>query len=94
MKKLFFGIDGGGTKSRLAAADERGEILCTVCGSSTNQYAVGFEKACAAVADLFESLKKESGIGFDDFSDRCFGGEDASGHGVAAAEIPRFIRKR
>ena len=72
MKKLFFGIDGGGTKSRLAAADEKGKILHTVCGSSTNQYAVGFEKACAAVSALFESLKKESGIGFDDFSAGCF----------------------
>ncbi|MGI5173448.1 ATPase [Treponema sp. OMZ 840] len=72
MKKLFFGIDGGGTKSRLAVSDDTGKVICTVSGFSTNMYAVGFEQACVHILSLFDILKEKQGICVSDFTEGCF----------------------
>lgn len=72
MEKLFFGIDGGGTKSRLGIMNVEGTLLYTVTGSSTNMYAAGFETACSNIRSLFNSLQSHYGISASDLSAGCF----------------------
>ena len=72
MKRLFFGIDGGGTQSRLGICDEENRLLAQVKGGSTNRYAVGFETACANLRELIQKLKTESGIVLQDCAAGCF----------------------
>ena len=72
MKRLFFGIDGGGTQSRLGICDEENRLLAQVKGGSTNRYAVGFETACANLRELIQKLKTESGIALQDCAAGCF----------------------
>ncbi|WP_428768676.1 BadF/BadG/BcrA/BcrD ATPase family protein [Treponema sp. HNW] len=72
MEKLFFGIDGGGTKSRLGIMNAEGTLLHTVTGSSTNMYAVGFETACFNIRSIFKSLQSDYGIHVSDLSAGCF----------------------
>ena len=61
MKQLFFGIDGGGTQSRLGICDETDRLIAQVKGGSTNRYAVGFNAACDNLCELIQKLKTESG---------------------------------
>ena len=72
MKRLFFGIDGGGTQSRLGICDEENRLLAQVKGGSTNRYAVGFETACANLRELIQKLKTESDIVLQDCAAGCF----------------------
>jgi N-acetylglucosamine kinase-like BadF-type ATPase len=53
--KQYVGIDGGGTKSRIAVMDESGRILVRKEGACTNQYAIGFPQAVEHVRDLVGS---------------------------------------
>ena len=55
MKHLFFGIDGGGTQSRLGICDETDRLIAQVKGGSTNRYAVGFNAACDNLCDLIQN---------------------------------------
>lgn len=50
--KIFFGIDGGGTKTRIKAEREDGAILYEGETTSSNQFAVGKEKAVETVRSL------------------------------------------
>lgn len=72
MKQLFFGIDGGGTQSRLGICDEDNRLLAQVKGGSTNRYAVGFAAACDNLRELIRKLKAESGIALQDCTAGCF----------------------
>jgi N-acetylglucosamine kinase-like BadF-type ATPase len=56
------GIDGGGTKSEAVALSLDGEELGTAAGGASNAFAVGFERAAAAVGELLERLWRESGL--------------------------------
>ncbi|MDO5377788.1 MAG: BadF/BadG/BcrA/BcrD ATPase family protein [Clostridia bacterium] len=48
MRTYGFGIDGGGTRSRLRVFDwETGEEICRLVGESTNMYSVGTDRAQA-----------------------------------------------
>ena len=72
MKQLFFGIDGGGTQSRLGICDETDRLIAQVKGGSTNRYAVGFDAACDNLRDLIQKLKAESGIDVQNCAAGCF----------------------
>lgn len=72
MKQLFFGIDGGGTQSRLGICDETDRLIVQVKGGSTNRYAVGFDAACDNLRDLIQKLKIESGIDVQNCAAGCF----------------------
>lgn len=72
MKQLFFGIDGGGTQSRLGICDETDRLIAQVKGGSTNRYAVGFDAACDNLRDLIQKLKIESGIDVQNCVAGCF----------------------
>lgn len=55
MKTYGFGIDGGGTHSRLRVFDwETGEEIRRLLGDSTNMYSVGVERAQAHAMELLE----------------------------------------
>ena len=71
MKRLFFGIDGGGTQSRLGICDETNQLVAQVTGGSTNRYAVGFDAACDNLRALMQTLKTESGIDVQDCAAGC-----------------------
>lgn len=53
--KYFLGIDGGGTKTTAAVADENGNIICRVVGKTLNFYAVGM----ASCRENLKSILKE-----------------------------------
>ena len=72
MKQLFFGIDGGGTQSRLGICDETDRLIAQVKGGSTNRYAVGFNAACDNLRELIQKLKTESGIDVQNCAAGCF----------------------
>ena len=38
---MIFGIDGGGTNSRIRLEDDKGNLFAEAIGSSTNIYSVG-----------------------------------------------------
>lgn len=59
--RLFAGIDGGGTKSRIVVSDAEGTILTRAVGECTNQYAIGFDRAVANIKSLIDrSLSSDS----------------------------------
>lgn len=72
MKQLFFGIDGGGTQSRLGICDEANRLIAQAKGGSTNRYAVGFDAACDNLRALMQKLKTESGIDVRNCAAGCF----------------------
>lgn len=53
--KYYLGIDGGGTKTTAAVADEGGNIICRVAGKTLNFYAVGM----AVCRKNLEAILKE-----------------------------------
>lgn len=70
MSKLGFGIDGGGTRSRLCVFDlETGAELGRFMGGSTNMYSVGAEAAFANI----EALLRSTGFVLTDFQKGCLG---------------------
>ncbi|OWA35291.1 hypothetical protein B9G55_11590 [Saccharibacillus sp. O16] len=56
---FYAGIDGGGTKTELAAIDERGAALCQVRGTSTNPHTVGFDKAFMELTSIFKTFLEQ-----------------------------------
>lgn len=70
MRMLGFGIDGGGTRSRLCVFDlETGAELNRFMGGSTNMYSVGVEAAFSNLRDLLCS----SGYPLESFRKGCLG---------------------
>ena len=54
MRRLIFGLDGGGTGSRLRIADERNRLLLVETGEGVNPQAVGYPVAVDRIARLFQ----------------------------------------
>ena len=72
-EKLFFGIDGGGTYSRIALINEKNEIISSAEAGSTNIYSVSIEEACGNIAILLDSALQNAGLVINDIASGCMG---------------------
>ena len=63
-----FGIDGGGTSSRLRVEDGEGKLLFYAEGASTNLNARDADAVRDTLAELFLQAEKQSGIGVAGYS--------------------------
>jgi N-acetylglucosamine kinase-like BadF-type ATPase len=69
----YFGIDGGGTYSRLAIVDPAGTIRAQVKAGSTNIYSVSKEEVFSNLKTLLDSALSTMGLRKDDLSAGCLG---------------------
>jgi len=53
--KYFLGIDGGGTKTLFALADDKGQIIRTICLGASNPVDIGLEKSQEILAEGIEA---------------------------------------
>ena len=60
--KHYLGIDGGGTKTTAAVADENGAVLYKAEGKSINFYAIGMEKSRENLKNLIEEIRNKTNI--------------------------------
>lgn len=60
--KYYLGIDGGGTKTTAAVADEKENIIIKVTGKTINFHAVGMETSRKNLAAVIEEIKEKTGI--------------------------------
>ncbi len=60
-KKLIIGVDGGGSKSIGAAADESGRVLAVYRGGGTNSYQIGAEQARRNLKEIMDGLERACG---------------------------------
>lgn len=58
----IFGLDGGGTSSRLQAATPDGNLLHAVYGGALNPRSLGWEGTRKALSSLFTALYAQSGL--------------------------------
>ncbi|MDR2104067.1 MAG: ATPase, partial [Treponema sp.] len=72
-ERYYFGIDGGGTYSRLALTDRRGTVLARVSGGSTNIYSVPVERVFENLSALLEGALGERGLKKEDLCSGCIG---------------------
>jgi N-acetylglucosamine kinase-like BadF-type ATPase len=72
-KAFYFGIDGGGTHSRLAIVDSAGTVLARVTAGSTNIYSVSKEAVFANLKTLLESALDAGGLQKADLAAGCLG---------------------
>ena len=80
-KFYYFGIDGGGTYSRLALIDAGGNLLAKSEAGSTNIYSVTQEEAFANLSLLLDSALKNAGIEKAALKAGCFGSSGLGRHG-------------
>ena len=73
MDKHFFGIDGGGTHSRLALTDRAGKVLARAKAGSTNIYSVTKEKVFDNLSFMLDSALKTAGLKKTDLAAGCLG---------------------
>lgn len=59
---IYLGIDGGGTHTTAAAADENGKILLTVGGETINFYSVGMQAAKNNLSDIIKKIRSALGV--------------------------------
>jgi N-acetylglucosamine kinase-like BadF-type ATPase len=72
-KSVYFGIDGGGSYSRLALTDKEGNVLASAKAGSTNIYSVSKDEVFANIAALFDSALKSTGLNKEDLAAGCLG---------------------
>jgi len=72
-RKYYFGIDGGGTHSRLALVDRTGKILHSAKAGSTNMYSVSTEEVYKNLSDLLNSASHAAGIEKQTLAAGCIG---------------------
>jgi len=83
----FFGIDGGGTHSRLALVDREGRVLARSEAGSTNIYSVSKDEVFANLSTLLDSALKSAGLNTPDVVAGCFGSA-----GLGRAEEQKLFR--
>jgi N-acetylglucosamine kinase-like BadF-type ATPase len=69
----YFGIDGGGTHSRLALTDREGKVLATSKAGSTNIYSVTKDEVFTNLSLLIDSALKTAGLQKTDLAAGCVG---------------------
>jgi N-acetylglucosamine kinase-like BadF-type ATPase len=72
-RSFFFGIDGGGTHSRLAVIDQNRKILAKAEAGSTNIYSVTKDEAFTNLEALLDRGFRTAGIGKDGIAAGCLG---------------------
>jgi len=70
---VFFGIDGGGTNSRIALTDNGGKVLARAGAGSTNIYSVARELVFDNLSLLLDSALKAAGLNKSDLAAGCIG---------------------
>ncbi|MFA6689550.1 MAG: BadF/BadG/BcrA/BcrD ATPase family protein [Sphaerochaetaceae bacterium] len=70
---IVFGIDGGGTRSRIAVATLSGDILCRLEGASTNMYASSHEQVERVLTELLSDACAKCGCALSDIAGGCLG---------------------
>jgi N-acetylglucosamine kinase-like BadF-type ATPase len=73
MKKYYFGIDGGGTHSRIALTDGGGKVLALSEAGSTNIYSVSKDEVFENISKLIYSALKAAGIEKENLAAGCIG---------------------
>lgn len=59
--KVYAGVEGGATHSRIALFNEQAEILAEVKGPGTNLFQIGLAETCSRIANMYkEALSKAS----------------------------------
>jgi N-acetylglucosamine kinase-like BadF-type ATPase len=81
---FYFGIDGGGTHSRLAIVDQAGNVLSRAEAGSTNIYSVSKEAVFANLKTLLESALNAGGLQKECLSAGCLGSAGLGRPGEAA----------
>lgn len=84
MKSFYFGIDGGGTHSRLAIVDRAGTVRAQAKAGSTNIYSVSKEAVFANLRDLLDSALNAGGLQKGDLFAGCLGSAGLGRPGEAA----------
>jgi N-acetylglucosamine kinase-like BadF-type ATPase len=85
---LYFGIDGGGTHSRLALINQQGEIRVRVTGGSTNIYSVSPEQVFVNITELLDRGLGEASRERGDLAGGCIGSA-----GLGRAKEIRLFRE-
>lgn len=70
--ELIFGIDGGGTRSRIALATLSGEVIYKLEGRSTNAYASDNDIQ-KTITDLIQNACLQAGVSITNLIGGCFG---------------------
>jgi len=69
----FFGIDGGGTRSRIGICDAKGKLFARLEGSSTNIYSVTEEEVFENLKSLVTEVLQQAGLTKKDIASGCVG---------------------
>ncbi|GIY53467.1 n-acetyl-D-glucosamine kinase [Caerostris darwini] len=64
-RKIYCGIEGGASVSKLVLVSEKGAVICTIEGPSSNYLLVGLEECQKRLADMIEKAKEEAGLRHD-----------------------------
>jgi len=95
-KTLFFGADGGGTKTHGAIANAEGNILVDRLGGPSNQNVVGMNAAARALAELIIECCNGADCTVGDLRSAVFGlagaGEEKERKALIAAVNEELIR--
>jgi len=73
MKGVYYALDGGGTRCRLAIWNEEKQIVFQQEGASSNLYAVGFDRASKHVLSLLDTAKAQPSLAELPIKGFCFG---------------------
>jgi N-acetylglucosamine kinase-like BadF-type ATPase len=92
MKKVIFGIDGGGTRSRLALMDKHGTTLARVEAGSINKYSVDVEQVYENLHFLFVEAFAKAQIDKNAVLAGCLGGAGMA-QGEALIMVQTFFKK-
>lgn len=60
--KVFCGVEGGASVSKLVLIKGNGEILCSIEGPSSNYLLVGLEECQKRITDMIERAKEEASL--------------------------------
>ena len=88
MNKNVLGIDGGGTRTRAAIMDDRGDILGICVGNTSNYDDIGIDAARENIRQVVDCARGKAGINTDHF-DAVFLGIG----GVSSAADRAIVRK-